>query len=275
MKNKIKTTFQTVFSFAKAHSIGTCMVALLITTVIVVFAACGSAPEKVPIENDGSSVVTSSLSSPGSDGEISSEKENVDGNASLEEITSSKPSTEEASKPTSTHKHSYTKKVVQPTCTKDGYTKYTCKCGKTYKDNVEYKLGHRYRDWKVVKEATTSKTGLKECTCERCGKATKTETIPKKKTLKGIDPRVEIGVAKYTTYPQYKLKDCWVTDKRTWGEPPAISVDDEDCMYVTYRNKDGKEIKFAAPQPDIDDTTNLFTIKDDGTYISQNIGSYS
>lgn len=204
---------------------------------------------------------------------ISSEKENVDGNASLEEITSSKPSTEEASKPTSTHKHSYTKKVVQPTCTKDGYTKYTCKCGKTYKDNVEYKLGHRFRDWKVVKEATTSKTGLKECTCERCGKATKTETIPKKKTLKGIDPRVEITTRFGNT--KYIFKKCNIVDTRTWGESPSITIDDKDCMYVTYCDKDGKKIKFAAPQPDIDNTTNLFTIKDDGTFITQNIGSYS
>lgn len=206
---------------------------------------------------------------------ISSEKENVDGNASLEEITSSKPSTEEASKPTSTHKHSYTKKVVQPTCTKDGYTKYTCKCGKTYKDNVEYKLGHRYRDWKVVKEATTSKTGLKECTCERCGKATKTETIPKKKTLKGIDPRVEIGVAKYTTYPQYRLGKSKITDKRTWGEPPSITVGDDDCMHVTYYNKKGEKIQFTIEQPVTKDTTNRCTILDDGTYISQSTGSYS
>lgn len=30
------------------------------------------------------------------------------------------------------HTHSYTEQTVAPTCTEQGYTKYTCTCGDTY-----------------------------------------------------------------------------------------------------------------------------------------------
>ncbi|MBQ4626630.1 MAG: phosphodiester glycosidase family protein, partial [Clostridia bacterium] len=39
--------------------------------------------------------------------------------------------------------HSYSSVVTAPTCTKDGYTTYTCtSCGDTYTDNITSKLGH-------------------------------------------------------------------------------------------------------------------------------------
>ena len=42
------------------------------------------------------------------------------------------PSTSKPSTPS--HTHSYSKKVTAATCTKKGYTTYTCSCGDTYKD---------------------------------------------------------------------------------------------------------------------------------------------
>ena len=40
------------------------------------------------------------------------------------------------------HEHKYDSIVVDPTCTDEGYTKYTCSCGDSYKDNITSALGH-------------------------------------------------------------------------------------------------------------------------------------
>ena len=75
------------------------------------------------------------------------------------------------------HKHNYTEEVINPTCVTNGYTVYTCSCGDHYNDNEVEALGHTYGDWKVVKEATETETGLKERKCIRCNDIQK-EDIP-------------------------------------------------------------------------------------------------
>lgn len=51
---------------------------------------------------------------------------------------------------TPVHKHSYTKKVIDPTCTNKGYTIYTCSCGDSYKsDYVD--ATHTYSDYVCTK----------------------------------------------------------------------------------------------------------------------------
>ena len=42
------------------------------------------------------------------------------------------------------HTHNYASKVVQPTCTDQGYTIHTCSCGNSYKDSYVNALGHSY-----------------------------------------------------------------------------------------------------------------------------------
>ena len=42
------------------------------------------------------------------------------------------------------HTHNYASKVVQPTCTAQGYTMHTCSCGNSYKDSYVNALGHSY-----------------------------------------------------------------------------------------------------------------------------------
>ena len=42
------------------------------------------------------------------------------------------------------HTHNYASKVVQPTCTVQGYTMHTCSCGNSYKDSYVNALGHSY-----------------------------------------------------------------------------------------------------------------------------------
>ncbi len=68
-------------------------------------------------------------------------------------------------------KHNYTKKVTAPTCTKKGYTTYTCTdCGYSYKDNYTNPVGHRIVNDTLI-AATTSKNGKEKGThCSVCNK---------------------------------------------------------------------------------------------------------
>ena len=74
--------------------------------------------------------------------------------------------------------HDYNAVVTPPACTEKGYTTYTCKnCTHSYIGDETEATGHNFGKWKVVKEATTTTTGEKERTCERCD-AKETEVIP-------------------------------------------------------------------------------------------------
>ena len=44
------------------------------------------------------------------------------------------------------HTHQYQAVVTKPTCTKDGYTTYTCECGDAYTADVAEALGHDYKN---------------------------------------------------------------------------------------------------------------------------------
>ena len=95
--------------------------------------------------------------------------------------------------------HSYTATVTAPTCTAEGYTTYTCACGKSYKADTVPALNHNFVDGVctrcgeetpyctdggehafgtgiVTKSATCTADGVRTYTCSKCGK-TKTETI--------------------------------------------------------------------------------------------------
>ncbi|MEE3439731.1 bacterial Ig-like domain-containing protein, partial [Ruminococcus sp.] len=87
--------------------------------------------------------------------------------------------------------HSYTKKVVAPTCKDKGYTVYECtKCKDSYIDDYKDTVGHDYVTT-VTTPATCKKTGVKTSTCSVCGDKF-TTTIPmidhKKVTDKAVAP---------------------------------------------------------------------------------------
>lgn len=66
------------------------------------------------------------------------------------------------------HTHAYkTSKIIDATCTREGYTLYRCTCGKDYKDDITDALGHEYNS--TVIEATTEKRGYTLYACQRCG----------------------------------------------------------------------------------------------------------
>lgn len=112
------------------------------------------------------------------DGEAEEEAENADGEAEEGEEAESggDKDAQTASKPS--HTHSYKSKTVKATCTKGGYTLYTCSCGDSYRAKETGALGHAYGSWKVDKQATTSAAGSRSRTCSRCGDVER-ESIPK------------------------------------------------------------------------------------------------
>ena len=67
------------------------------------------------------------------------------------------------------HHHHYATEVIDPTCTEDGYTEFTCRCGDSYKDEYTDALGHEYGE-----EWHTDEIGHWHI-CSRCGE--KSEVI--------------------------------------------------------------------------------------------------
>ena len=59
------------------------------------------------------------------------------------------------------HTHSYTERVVEPTCTEGGYTVHTCECGESYTDGDRSALGHDYTSWNITAEEHSRE-------CRRC-----------------------------------------------------------------------------------------------------------
>ena len=86
--------------------------------------------------------------------------------------------------------HIYVEEVIDPTCTEDGYTIYTCsECGDSYTSDIVTALGHSYDGGVVTKSATCAEEGVKTYTCATCG-GTKTEAIAKLAHTEVIDAAV-------------------------------------------------------------------------------------
>jgi hypothetical protein len=59
--------------------------------------------------------------------------------------------------------------VIEPTCTEQGYTIYTCsECGNSYVDAYVDALGHDMSAWTTTKAATCTETGTECRDCRRC-----------------------------------------------------------------------------------------------------------
>jgi len=65
--------------------------------------------------------------------------------------------------------HSYESVTVDPTCTTQGYTVYTCSiCQDTYTDDHVPIIDHEWSDWEVSLEATCTERGEEQRTCTMC-----------------------------------------------------------------------------------------------------------
>lgn len=103
------------------------------------------------------------------------------------------------------HEHTYTEKVVAPTCEGKGYTEYKCSCGKSYKDNYTDPIGHSWDGGKTV-AATCTEGGYKLYTCTRSG-CSKTDKR---------DKTAALGHAMSTSPSSDTAPTCTSAGKRTF-----------------------------------------------------------
>ena len=74
------------------------------------------------------------------------------------------------------HEHDYVLTVIEPTCTEQGYTTYTCECGDEYVSDSVNATGHDWSEW-VETVAPTCEAGEKMRVCQTDGSHTETQTI--------------------------------------------------------------------------------------------------
>ena len=162
---------------------------------------------------------------PSTPAENPSASESIPGSSSV--IPSS--SQQETSAP---HVHEYYKeKTISSTCDTQGYSLYSCSCGKIDIRDFENPLGHEYGEATVV-EATCESDGYTERICSRCQKAERTNpTTANHKFGQWADIAVSTGeptqekrtcsVCKATEIRSLDTTNTWVIRKSTL-EPNGI-----------------------------------------------------
>lgn len=71
--------------------------------------------------------------------------------------------------PGNVHIHDYTAEVIPSTCTQEGYTLYTCACGKSYQEDYTPVADHDYTDWVMELPASCHTEGTLVRECMTCG----------------------------------------------------------------------------------------------------------
>lgn len=135
--------------------------------------------------------------------------------------------TQELTVPTE-HTHQYSKTVVAPTCTTDGFTNYRCQCGYSYNSNMVPALGHNWSDWETDKEATETEAGLKHRSCSVCGEVEQGTIDPGTKPTEHVHQYTPVVTEPTCTAEGYTTYSChcghsYVGDQvpakgHTWGE---------------------------------------------------------
>ena len=172
-----------------------------------------------------SSDETSSIESEDSEVNMSKDESEPDTSSSNEnsfDITSEETSdTSSVKNETSnvSHKHSYKKTVVNPTCTEKGYTKNVCSCGDSYISDEKPTVEH---NMKIESEVASTQNTRGKCVYKcsyGCG-TTKTEEFY------SIDELCKL-ISKYTL--QY------INEFRVAEGKPALIVSKKVTEYAEYR----------------------------------------
>lgn len=180
----------------------------------------------------------------------------------------------------SNHTHNYTRTVIQKAnCSTQGIDRYTCICGDSFEQARESALGHHLDKFIVIKEATRNSEGVRQAKCRDCDYI-ETEIIPKQAPSNAelyagyIDSRLTInrnaeGWIWYTYHPT----SLSVTDRRTWGEPPRITVTENEELHICYYKQDGSAVAWTLNW--VENYHHSFVIIEDGTYYIGINGDFS
>ena len=126
--------------------------------------------------------------------------------------------------------HNYESVVTDPTCTDQGYTTYTCVCGKTYKDDYTSAADHSYET------ALSYDAGghWYESTCEH--NVTKGYATHSYSSVVTPPTCTEQGYTTYTCECGYSYISDYVSENghnvTTWTEVGATLYDAQTCKYV-------------------------------------------
>lgn len=186
--------------------------------------------------------------------------------------TPAKPSTQP-----SAHTHSYTTTVVEATCNAGGYTRHTCSCGDFYDTDQTGRRSHLYSDWVITVYPTTTEEGEQTCSCTRCGH-TLTEAVPKRPPETPgeqngyVDPKVIVRQSPGGA-TNYGYGSVNVTDTRSWGGRPSVSVTSSGGLSVSYYKQDGSKV-YCTVEPR-EGYVRWMIILEDGTYTVSYVGDFS
>lgn len=133
--------------------------------------------------------------------------------SSVPESSSVVPPSSSEQETTAPHVHEFVKyKTVSPACDMQGYTLYSCSCGKNDIQDFTDPLGHKYGEATVI-AATCDTDGYTERTCSRCKKAERTNpTAAEHKFSQWADIAVSTGEP---AQEQRTCSACKVTEIRS------------------------------------------------------------
>ena len=166
--------------------------------------------------------------------------------------------TKELDKLSLSHKHSYDKKVVKPTCKSEGYTVHTCECGDSYTSDKIAKSEHKYES-RVV-SPTCIAEGYTVYTC-KCGdnyvgsKTNKTSHVYQETSR--VEPKCQ-----QDGYVQYSCKQCSDSYKtvlqksgHSYKQTNRIEATTTSDGYIEYTCENCKgTTKETLPRIDVDKT---------------------
>ena len=116
----------------------------------------------------------------------------------------------------------------EATCTEDGYKAGVCIDCNEITRQVLPALGHDYTEWEIITEATSSNTGLKKRTCNRCGNEEE-EIIP-------MVDYIDLGVLEYD-FSEKPIYDASSEEELTLLYSSAIlNRLDKIIINIKYRN---------------------------------------
>lgn len=162
--------------------------------------------------------------------------------------------------------HQYDIDIVDATCTKAGYTDYTCTlCGDSYREELAAK-GHSFGSWKTTKAATCTENGTKTRSCSRCDKK-ENQTIAASGHKYGAGTVIQeaascsdLGTIRHTCANCGGSYDTTYRGNHTFGEPyktmfSGIRVDCTACGYTITDFYTWREDSYS----DCDKTAALYT----------------
>ncbi len=183
-------------------------------------------------------------------------------NSSVIQASSNKTSSKTSSKSTASKKTSSntsSKKASSQSST-------SSKCKEHY---------HLFGDWELVQNSTTTRIGIEKCTCTVCGHVI-TRNFPKREAKYNcVDKDIIIKREKIgpTMTTRFIYDICIVADKRTWGNPPTITITSTGGLHTVYYDKNNQKVEFTV-EP-VKDYIHRYTILENGTYATILVGSYS